>query len=81
MSRIAPPAKSASSTTRLFKRKESESRQLSSERIAEDLARFREEGGRIEVLGVTQVLKKLDGTAEPGAAPARPVDGSRRGRR
>ena len=81
MSRIATPAPPASSTTRLFKRKESEARQLSSERIAEDLARFREEGGRIEVLGITRVLTKVDAATEPGAAPARPVDGARRGRR
>ena len=33
---------------------------LSHERIAEDLAAFRKAGGRIEVLGNTQVLKKVN---------------------
>ena len=34
-------------------------RTTASERIAADLAAFRKAGGRIEVLGTTQVLRKL----------------------
>lgn len=37
-----------------------DNKQLSHERIAEDLAAFRKAGGRIEVLGNTQVLKKVN---------------------
>lgn len=36
-------------------------KRLTSERISADLAAFRKSGGRVEVLGVTRVLKKIDG--------------------
>ena len=42
---------------------------VASARIAEHLAAFAASGGIIEVLGVTRVLKHLD-----GAAPAAPSD-------
>lgn len=41
---------------------------LTSERIAEDLAAFRRAGGRIEVLGVTRTLTRIEGEA-PSVAP------------
>ncbi|KLJ02144.1 hypothetical protein WQ56_03700 [Luteimonas sp. FCS-9] len=39
---------------------------VTSDRIAADLARFRAAGGRIEVLGVTRTLTRVD--AEPPKA-------------
>ena len=42
---------------------------LTSERIAEDLAAFRRAGGRIEVLGVTRTLTRIEGETPPTAAP------------
>lgn len=48
---------------------------LTSERIAEDLAAFRRAGGRIEVLGVTRTLTRIEGDT-PSATPA--PDGKRR---
>ncbi|MDR7098418.1 MULTISPECIES: hypothetical protein [Lysobacteraceae] len=57
---------------------------LTSERIADDLQAFEKSGGAIEVLGITQVLKKLGGTEAvsdaPTAAPVRPGAGSRKSR-
>jgi hypothetical protein len=57
---------------------------LTSERIADDLQAFEKSGGAIEVLGITQVLKKLGGTEAvsdtPAAAPVRPGAGSRKSR-
>lgn len=51
------------------------SRELTSERIARDLAAFRSEGGRIERLGTTRVLTRVDETAtdapRPVAVPTR----------
>lgn len=35
-------------------------KRLTSERILEDLADFKRAGGRVEVLGTTRVLKKLE---------------------
>jgi hypothetical protein len=64
MARIRPPA------DRTFRQKEPDSRLLTSERIANDLRTFQKSGGRIEVLGVTQVLKKL---GEAGCAPDAPT--------
>lgn len=49
--------------------------ELTSERIAEDLAAFRRAGGRIEVLGVTRTLTRIEGDTPP-ATPA--PDGKRR---
>jgi hypothetical protein len=68
-------------TDRTFRRKEADSKTLTSERIADDLQAFQSSGGRIEVLGVTRVLKKLDeagtGTEVP-TLPVRPRGGTRR---
>lgn len=50
------------------KRKESDTgRRVTSERIAADLEAFHKSGGRIEVLGTTRVLTRID---QPGPAPA-----------
>ena len=39
---------------------------LTSERISSDLDAFRKAGGRVEVLGNTRVLTKIDGDKKPG---------------
>lgn len=67
MSRARPP------TDGTFRRKEPDSRALTSERIAHDLQNFQSAGGRIEVLGVTRVLKKLDEAGTPDATTPQPV--------
>ncbi|HET8818559.1 MAG TPA: hypothetical protein VFM73_03360 [Xanthomonadaceae bacterium] len=55
-------------TRYVAKRKESDSgRRMTHERIAADLEAFRKAGGRIEVLGTTRVLTRID---QPGPAPA-----------
>lgn len=68
------------SASHLFpKRKDSDA--VTSERIADDLAAFRKAGGRIEVLGVTQVLKNLAGptpVVAPAATAARPASKQRK---
>jgi hypothetical protein len=48
------------------------------ERIADDLEAFRKAGGRIEVLGITRSLTKIDPGADTPAAPAHPGPKSRR---
>lgn len=65
-------------SARTFQRKEVDLKQLTSERIERDLQAFRQAGGRIEVLGVTQTLKKV-GQAHDPSVPARPSAGTRRG--
>ena len=55
-------------TRYVAKRKEADSgRRMTHERIAADLDAFHKAGGRIEVLGTTRVLTKID---QPGPAPA-----------
>lgn len=58
---IAPPATSHA-------RRADVSRQLTSEHIRTHLAAFEAAGGQVEVLGTTQVLKRLAPDAA-GAAP------------
>ena len=56
------------STANLFApRKPKAAPELTSERIADDMAAFRKGGGRIEVLGTTRVLKHIqpDDDASP----------------
>ncbi len=61
MATPAPP------TRYVAKRKESDSgRRMTHERIAADLDAFHKAGGRIEVLGTTRVLTRID---SPGPAP------------
>lgn len=79
MTRTPPPA------DRTFRKKEPDSRLLTSERIADDLNAFQKSGGAIEVLGITQVLKKLGETgtgsgSTPSPTPVRPGAGSRKAR-
>ena len=59
-----PPAP----TRYVAKRKEADSgRRMTHERIAADLAAFHQAGGKIEVLGTTRVLTRID---QPGPPPA-----------
>ena len=44
---------------------------LTHERIAADLDAFRKSGGRIEVLGVTRTLQRIDPGVDP--SPSRPA--------
>ena len=58
-----------SGTTHLFAQGERKrAPAMTSERIAHDLAAFRSNGGKIEVLGTTRSLKKIG--VEPAPAPA-----------
>lgn len=41
-----------------------------SDRISEDIADFERNGGRVEKLGTTRVLQKVDAPDTPGVAPA-----------
>ncbi len=71
----APHAVPPSKTSHLFgPRKPAERNAITHERLAADLEAFRKAGGRIEVLGVTRALKKIDPEAEatPQPAPAKP---------
>lgn len=74
----APPSQSPqsqSNTRHLFAggRKPNErGASMTSERIANDLAQFRKSGGRIEVLGTTRTLTKVDAPAAPPAPEAVP---------
>ena len=74
MTRTRPPA-----DDRVFRRKEPESRVLTSERIAKDLRNFQSSGGRIEILGVTPVLKKLEPAGVSDASSTTPARQSTRG--
>jgi len=51
-------------------RKSESSRELTSERLAQDMDAFAAAGGRIEVLGTTVTLKRLAGETEE-TAPAK----------
>lgn len=66
----APPTP-PSNTSHLFSsRKPAERNSITHERLAADLEAFRKAGGKIEVLGVTRALKKIDG--DPGDPPPPP---------
>jgi hypothetical protein len=71
-------SKPAATTRHLFQKKPEPKGQITSERIAADLKAFRKAGGRIEVLGATRVLTRIDGD---GAAPAPVRDAPARTRR
>ncbi|MCD9026664.1 hypothetical protein LDO26_00350 [Luteimonas sp. BDR2-5] len=70
MPRAKKPALPPSNTSHLFVGRKTSDRgaSMTSDRIANDLADFRKSGGRIEVLGVTRTLTRLD--AEAPAAKA-----------
>ncbi len=65
------------STDRIFRRKESDNRPITSESIADHLEAFQSAGGRIEVLGTTRVLKKVDEVAGKTTPPVPMRRGSR----
>ena len=72
-----PPSK----TSHLFGSRKTVDRggSVTSERIADDLAAFRKAGGRIEVLGMTRTLTRIDGGGDaPSTQPATPPSKSRR---
>jgi hypothetical protein len=72
---------SRNDTGKVFRRKEPETRAITSNRIAADLDAFRKAGGEIEVLGVTRVLTKLEPADVPEAAKAAPMRAAPGGRR
>lgn len=80
MPRARKDAIPPSNTSHLFGGRKPNERgaSVTSERIASDLAAFRKSGGHIEVLGVTRVLKTIEG-GEPAAAaaPAPAADASK----
>lgn len=78
-----PYGKSGHDPQKLFTRKHSSSTGgVTSERIEADLAAFREAGGKVEVLGVTHTLKKLDGaSAQAATTPVGVSSGARRASR
>lgn len=50
-----------------------------SERIADDIAAFEKSGGRVEKLGITQVLQKISPAADGAAkTPPTPVPAARK---
>ena len=65
-----PPSK----TSHLFPTRKANERSLvTHERVAADIEAFRKAGGKIEVLGVTRALKKIDPEAEAAPQPAAPA--------
>ena len=80
MPRATPPTPTPfppSGTTHLFGQLKPAGRNdrgalMTSAHIAEDLARFQREGGRIEVLGNTRMLTRIDADADADAPAPRP---------
>lgn len=74
MSRPTKPTRQTTTASAPFAAKKGNERgaSVTSERIAADLAAFRKSGGRIEVLGNTRSLTKIDpdGTNPPPDAAA-----------
>ena len=70
----AAPQVPPSKTSHLFSpRPAAKNPGMTHERIAADLDAFHKAGGKIEVLGVTRSLKKIDGDdGAPPPAPAKP---------
>lgn len=66
------------SHTRTFQRKETAARALTHERIADDLQAFLDGGGRIERLGVTRSLTRIEAVGTGTAVEAPAATGSRR---
>lgn len=69
----APPVMAPTKTSHLFGAKKSDGRSaITHERLAADIEAFRKAGGKIEVLGVTQALRRIDpvgGSAHAAPAP------------
>ena len=79
----AAPPMAPTKTSHLFGGKKSDGRSaITHERLAADMEAFRKAGGKIEVLGVTQALRRIDpigNAAQPAAAPtAAPAPAKRR---
>ncbi len=70
----AAPQEPPSKTSHLFSpRPAAKNPGMTHERFAADLDAFLKAGGKIEVLGVTRSLKKIDGDdGSPPPAPAKP---------
>lgn len=67
---VLPPTK----TSHLFTSRKGDSRSaITHERLAADLAAFRKAGGKIEVLGVTPALRRIDPIANSAQATAAAV--------
>lgn len=76
----AAPGKTPDKAARSFApRKGREGATLTHERLAEDMEAFRKAGGRIEVLGVTRTLHRIDPATD--TASPRPADTSGSGSR
>ena len=71
-----------SKTSHLFasSRKSGERSPVTRERIADDIAKFRKAGGKIEVLGMTRALQRIgaDPADPPPSLPAKPAPSRRR---
>lgn len=69
--KTTPPPSGPSKTSHLFASNKSSARgPITRERLAADLEDFRRAGGRIEVLGITRSLHRIDADANADAAPA-----------
>jgi hypothetical protein len=77
----AAPAVPPSKTSHLFSsRKANERAPITHERVAADIEAFRKSGGKIEILGVTRSLLRVDATPgdPPPSLPAKPGPTRRR---
>lgn len=69
--RTPPPQGKASKTSQLFAPSKTPVRgPITRERLAADLEAFRRAGGKIEVMGITRSLHRIDADAKAGAVPA-----------
>ena len=74
----AAPQVPPSKTSHLFSpRPAAKNPGMTHERIAADLDAFRKSGGRIEVLGVTRTLQRIDPALETAPAKPAPAPASR----
>ena len=70
----APPAIAPSKTSHLFApRKANDRTPVTREAIEADMEAFQQAGGKIEVLGTTRSLQRIDADVAPPAAPAKPT--------
>lgn len=77
----AAPAMAPTKTSHLFGAKKGDGRSaITHERLAADMEAFRKAGGKIEVLGVTQALRRIEPSANPAPA-ATPAAASAKRRR
>ena len=77
----APPAIAPSKTSHLFApRKANDRTPVTREAIEADMEAFQQAGGKIEVLGTTRSLLRIDAEADAAApsAPAKPAPSRRR---